>query len=67
MLCLLPPRPAPPPACARVCVQNFRNLYVCRLFKTVAEGGTWLLYTASGAWSAREGTAGGCPSERNTR
>jgi len=40
---------------------NFRNVYVCRLFKTVAEGGTWYKYTAAGAWSVADGTAGGCP------
>ena len=46
-------------------MQNFRNLYVCRLFKTVTTGGPWNLYTAQGAWTRL--TCGGCPSEANVK
>ena len=44
-------------------VQYYRNLYVCRLFKTVADGGVWNLYKVESAWSISAGTAGGCPNE----
>lgn len=44
-------------------VLNFRNVYVCRLFKTVSDGGQWFKYTAAGSWSTAANTAGGCPNE----
>jgi hypothetical protein len=44
-------------------VINFRNVYVCRLFRTVSDGGQWYKYTAAGAWSVASRTAGGCPNE----
>lgn len=40
-------------------VQNFTDVYVCRLFRTVPEGGKWHKYTARGRWSLRDGTAAG--------
>jgi hypothetical protein len=39
-------------------VTYFENLYLCRVFKTVAQGGPWYRYTAQGEWRGR--TAGGC-------
>jgi hypothetical protein len=43
--------------CHRLC----RDIYVCRLFKTVADGGPWYKYSASGTWKGV--TAGGCTNE----
>ena len=44
-------------------VQNFTDIYVCRLFKTVSQGGKWHRYFARGEWSAAAGTA--CGSTNN--
>jgi Calpain large subunit, domain III/Calpain family cysteine protease len=47
-------------------IVNFRNVYVCRLFKTVRERKedlVWNKYSTRGAWSVELGTAGGCPNE----
>jgi hypothetical protein len=38
--------------------RHFEDIYVCRVFKTVAEGGQWYRYSATGEW--RGATAGGC-------
>ena len=40
-------------------VNNFTDVYVCRLFKTVSEGGKWYRYKARGRWSVADGTAVG--------
>lgn len=37
---------------------HFEDIYVCRLFKSVEDGGPWYKYTVEGKWSGR--TAGGC-------
>jgi hypothetical protein len=43
---------------------HFENLYVCRVFKTALEGGTWHRYIAHGEWKGR--SAGGCPNSPDT-
>ena len=40
-------------------IANFARLDVCRLFRSVAEGGSWFLYSAAGSWSVADGTAPG--------
>lgn len=39
-------------------VSNYRQIYICRLFSTVDEGGNWYKYTVSSEWLGE--TAGGC-------
>ena len=38
---------------------NFERVYVCRIFPTIAEGGVWYVYSASGAWSKASGSKPG--------
>jgi hypothetical protein len=45
-------------------VRNYEDIYVCRLFKTVQQGGSWYKYSVMGEWN--EETAGGCPNFRKT-
>jgi len=37
---------------------HFEDIYVCRLFRSVDDGGPWYKYTVDGSWKGR--TAGGC-------
>ena len=37
-------------------VENYQNIYVCRQFKTVENGGPWYKYTAVSEWKGK--TAG---------
>jgi calpain-5 len=37
---------------------HFEDIYVCKIFRTVAEGGPWYKYTAEAEWEGR--AAGGC-------
>jgi hypothetical protein len=42
---------------------NYEQIYVCRKFKTVEEGGTWYKYSAVSEWKGV--TAGGCLNSSN--
>jgi hypothetical protein len=56
--------PCPSPSQLSDFAAAFEDIYVCRLFKTVSEGGPWYKYTARGEWRGR--TAGGCPNYADT-
>lgn len=43
---------------ARHLAVHFEDIYICRIFKTVDQGGSWYKYTVEGEWKGR--TAGGC-------
>lgn len=57
----LPPFPLPPPHThtPQDFFSHFRNVYVCRLFKRVEDGGPWHVRATEGEWSIRQKTAGG--------
>jgi hypothetical protein len=65
-----PGRRRPPPAllqfwmCFADFTAAFSMVFVCRPFKTVAEGGKWQRYVATGGW--RGDTAGGCTNHPDT-
>jgi hypothetical protein len=44
--------------------QHFEDIYVCRVFRTIAEGGTWYRYSVQGEWKGV--TAGGCSNSPDT-
>jgi hypothetical protein len=43
---------------------HFEDIYVCRLFKTVDQGGPWYRYSVEGSWSGK--SAGGCTNNPDT-
>jgi len=44
--------------------QHFEDIYLCRVFKTINEGGNWYRYSANGEWKGI--TAGGCSNYPST-